>query len=612
MSITAWWADVRSAVRTWSQASEDAYYRRETAAGADAEGRLRFARHSVWDALKGDGWRQREERGEATPEDYWAPWSAEEGERMAAEAVIAQQQGRRDTAEEAAFKGESAAWHLEEEERARRVRNVAAHMSADEAHELIDEADELHRHTRGCNQDVSRCSTCSAQERETNAEWQYRSERLDAADIAARRGGDGVDDETGTEHEVPTVREQALALIERGYHAQMIENTPAETTAGNGEVPDGYTSIGGQLYQKDAGSEAAWSELDKLVDENPGLRTEPEIAGDPELKARFDERYARYPEDEDNRSDGSADDDADDRSGGRPDPSDDHAAEGSDARAPEGSDRAADTSDGHPGPGSDDRHEPQADGSDVASSDHSDGPDDKPTDNRSDGPSAENYRGPRDDEFPTRAQEDAYAQGLVLSPEAAEAWARGEGPDPAEGPITRADLDEFEQQVREQQRADAAAADGGAAAEQAQAAGDAAAAEAQARGDAAAAEAQARSDAAAERAQARDAEHARSREEDTAQDADDPLDGMPAPGTPEYDALVLGVLAGNVADLKGWAARLADDPAAREVVIREIAANARKASAAEGRDSEADDEQPWGSGRDYHDDRGDARDDDGR
>lgn len=42
--------------------------------------------------------------------------------------------------------------------------------------------------------------------------------------------------------------------------------------------------------------------------------------------------------------------------------------------------------------------------------------------------------------FPTDAQEEAYAQGLHLSPEAAEAWAStGCGPDPAAGPIGQAE-----------------------------------------------------------------------------------------------------------------------------------------------------------------------------
>jgi hypothetical protein len=50
-------------------------------------------------------------------------------------------------------------------------------------------------------------------------------------------------------------------------------------------------------------------------------------------------------------------------------------------------------------------------------------------------------------DFPTTAQEDAYAQGLVLSPAAAEVWAQGSGPDPADGPITQADIDEFEREV---------------------------------------------------------------------------------------------------------------------------------------------------------------------
>ena len=46
----------------------------------------------------------------------------------------------------------------------------------------------------------------------------------------------------------------------------------------------------------------------------------------------------------------------------------------------------------------------------------------------------------------------------------------------------------------------------------------------------------------------------------------------PKRGTPEWEQLLKGVLAGNTADHKGWAAKLAEarNPAARKRIIREI------------------------------------------
>jgi len=61
------------------------------------------------------------------------------------------------------------------------IAELAAHMTPEEARDILDAADERRSHSVGCNMAVEICHICSALERETFLEAEFRAALVEAA-----------------------------------------------------------------------------------------------------------------------------------------------------------------------------------------------------------------------------------------------------------------------------------------------------------------------------------------------------------------------------------------------------------------------------------------------